>query len=151
MMSLGPLDDLGKGGLEEGRYSKCMSATGKYPFLDMPRPDPARVQQLRDAANAQARVEVMQEGKTVDRITPESVGYADETAQRCGVPTNALQDALRRYLSKHPSYDPDGMAIAKGRQMRKSNVLSGFSVNSCTNIRPVITRLTAAFNSLAAN
>jgi hypothetical protein len=43
MMSLGPLDDLAKGGLEEGRYSKCMSATGQYPFLDMPRPNPARV------------------------------------------------------------------------------------------------------------
>jgi hypothetical protein len=75
MMSLGPLDDLAKGGLEEGHYSQCMSATGKYPFLDPPRPDPARVQQLRDAADAQARIEIMQEGKTVDLITPESVGY----------------------------------------------------------------------------
>jgi hypothetical protein len=129
-------------GLEEGRYSKCMSATGKYPFLDMPRPDPARVQGLRDAADAQARIEVMQEGKTVDRITPESVGYADQTAQMCGIPTNALQSALRR----HPSFDPDGMGVARGRSMAKS---SQFSINKCTNIGQVITRLTAAFNTLS--
>jgi hypothetical protein len=86
----------------------------------------------------------MQEGKTVDRITPESVGYADEIAQMCGVPTNALQSALR----KHPSFDPDGMGIARGKLMAKSNV-SQFSINKCTNIGHVIARLTAAFNTLS--
>jgi hypothetical protein len=145
MMSL-PYGIGSEAGLAEGRYHKCMVALGKYPWLDMGGPNKERVKELRDAADAQARTEVLQEGKTVDRITPESVGYADETAQMCGVPTNALQDALRRYLSKHPSFDPDGMALARGRQMRKSNALSGFSVNSCTNIRYVITRLTAAFD-----
>jgi hypothetical protein len=149
MMSLSVSNDLAEGGLEEGRYHKCMLATGKYPFLDMGGPDPRKVQELKDAADAQARIEILQKGKTVDRITPESIGYADETAQMCGVPTNALQDALRLYLSKHPSFDPDGLAIAKGRLMRKSNVISGFSVNSCTNIRYVITHLTAAFNRLS--
>jgi hypothetical protein len=107
--------------------------------------DEHAVQLLKDAADAQARVELLQAGKTVPRITPETVGYADETAQMCGVPTNGLQDALRRYLRKHPSYDTNGMAIARGRWMRKSGVLSGFSVNSCTNIGYVIAHLTAAF------
>jgi hypothetical protein len=109
----------------------------------MPRPDPVRVQQLKDATDAQARIEIMQEGKTVDRITPESVGYADEMAQICGVPTNALQIALR----KHPSFDPDGMGTARGRLMAKSTA-SQFSINKCTNIGHVVSRLTAALNSI---
>ena len=83
----------------------------------------------------------MQEGKTVDLITPESVGYADETARMCGLPTNALQSALR----KHPSFDPDSRGIVRGQLMAKS---SQFSINKCTNIGHVIARLAAAFNSL---
>jgi hypothetical protein len=77
-------------------------------------------------------------------MSPEAVGYAMETAEACGVPTNALEHAINSYTAKSPSVDLL-MGFAKGRAMRRTTRLP-FSVNNCVNIADVIRNLTLAFS-----
>jgi hypothetical protein len=78
------------------------------------------------------------------QVTAAQIGYAMETAERCGVVTLELENAIGRVLSRNPSFEPE-MEIARGRLTARN---ARMTVNNCVGIQTTIKGLTDAVKRL---